>query len=267
MKQFFKAGGFLLVLFLINGCGIQDAKEDAGPVIALSKSYDSYREWLLEADSSIQFVNLYELTQAEVAEKLMQVDGIVVTGGEDIHPQWYNRAEDTVICNTINARRDSLDIGIIKTAADENIPLLGICRGMQAMNVALGGALYADLPTQFSESTAHRNPPFKDTTHQITVNQASMLHLIAETYKADVVSNHHQGVRETAPELRVVAFSEDELPEALEWRNPAGKNFFLGVQFHPERNDNGVIPSKLADYFVREVERYARKKEEANSAN
>ncbi|MGM0566272.1 MAG: gamma-glutamyl-gamma-aminobutyrate hydrolase family protein [Bacteroidota bacterium] len=267
MKQFFKVGPLLLFLFVVTGCGIQDAKEDSGPVIALSKSYDTYREWLLDADSSLQFVNLYELSEAEVTEKLKQVDGVVVTGGEDIHPQWYDRPEDTVLCNTINRRRDSLDISIIKTSADENIPLLGICRGMQAMNVALGGSLYADLPTQFSESTAHRNPPFEDTLHQITVNQASLLHLIAEAYEANVVSNHHQGVREIAPELRAVAFSDDELAEALEWKKPAGKNFFLGVQFHPERNEKGAIPPKLADYFIREVQRYARKKAENSSSN
>lgn len=258
-------GKLFIILVLLAGCGGRDSKQDTGPLIALSKSYDSYQEWLLEADSSVQFVDLYELTQSQITEKMKQVDGVVVTGGEDIHPQWYDRPEDTVLCNTIDRRRDSLDIRIIKTAAAENIPLLGICRGMQAMNVALQGSLYADLPEQFSENTVHRKPPFEDTLHSITINQASLLHLIAETHQATVVSNHHQGIRKTAPKLRTVASSEDGLPEALEWKKPAGKSFFLGVQFHPERNDPGVISPKLARYFVGEVQRFASRQADNDS--
>lgn len=262
MKKRIQTRLLLLILtsVVLAGCNTQPKKAEGDyPVIALSKSYETYQDWLLASDSAVEFVNLYGLTVDEAIEKLSLSDGIVLTGGEDIHPENYGRAGDTSLCNTINTYRDSLDDAIITYASQEGIPLLGICRGMQMMNVALGGSLYADIPTQYPGKVAHRMPEFQDTLHAVTINQASMLHLIFEGHSASVVSNHHQGVRRLAPGLRKVAQSEDNLPEAIEWEEPADKGFLLGVQFHPERN-NSKLSGALSEYFTQEIQRYYRKK-------
>lgn len=258
---------FLLITsVVISGCNTQqEKKQNNYPLIALSKSYDTYQDWLLASDSAVEFVNLYGLDVDEAIEKLSLSDGIVVTGGEDIHPERYGLTGDTVLCNTINTYRDSLDAAIITYASREGIPLLGICRGMQMMNVALGGSLYADIPTQYPGKVAHRMPEFEDTLHTVTVNQASLLHLIGGQYQSEVISNHHQGVRKNAPDLRIVAKSDDGLTEALEWKEPAGKGFMLGVQFHPERNSS-KLSAALAKHFTEEVNRYHERKTEKSEA-
>lgn len=262
MHKSYLTGLALVLLLSFAGCNTQqENKQGDHPVIALSKSYDTYQDWLLASDSTVEFVNLYGLSVDEAIEKLSLSDGIVVTGGEDIHPERYGRTIDTVLCNTINTYRDSLDAAIITYASREGIPLLGICRGMQMMNVALGGSLYADIPTQFPGKVAHRMPEFEDTLHTVTVNQASLLHLIGDQYQSEVISNHHQGVREIAPDLRAVAKSDDDLTEALEWKEPAGKGFMLGVQFHPERHSS-KLSAALSKHLALEVNRYHERKRE-----
>jgi putative glutamine amidotransferase len=266
MRKSYLSALVLLLLLSFAGCNTrQENKQSDYPVIALSKSYDTYQEWLLASDSAVEFINLYGLPVSEAIEKLSLSDGIVVTGGEDIHPDNYGRAGDTTLCNTINTYRDSLDAAIVTYASREGIPLLGICRGMQMMNVALGGSLYADIPTQYPGKVAHRMPEFEDTLHTVTVNQASLLHLIGDEYQAEVISNHHQGVRELAPDLRVVAKADDDLTEALEWKEPAGKGFMLGVQFHPERHSS-KLSAAISKHFTEEVKRYHLKKSEKAQA-
>lgn len=269
MKNRFTSLAFLWLLSLpfFVSCNPNDQKQDEQPLIALSKAYDTYSNWLLAADSNLNFVNLYGMPVEQALKKLSEADGVLVTGGEDIHPGWYGRAEDTAVCNTINPYRDTLDAAIVKAAIREKIPLLGICRGMQIMNISLGGSLFADLPSQYSKEIAHRNPPFSDTLHDIIINQASVLHLIANTHSVAVVSNHHQGVRDLAPGLRKVAETTDALPEAVEWDRPAGKSFLLGVQFHPERNRKGALSQALASYFTIEARRYFQEKQSHTSEN
>jgi|AntRauTorcE11898_2_1112593.scaffolds.fasta_scaffold00232_7 putative glutamine amidotransferase len=244
----------LTLVVFFGSCRPAPEKEAKQTVIALSKSFDTYKEWLLEADSTLSFINLYGLPIDKALEELNQSNGLLLTGGEDIHPSRYQRSGDTVLCNSIDTYRDSLEIALVAQAAEDNIPLLGICRGMQLMNVALGGSLHADISTQFSTTVAHRMPEYEDTTHHVVINQVSLLHLIAETHDTQVVSNHHQGVDKPAQDLRVVAHSGDGLAEALEWQKPAGKRFFLGVQFHPERNRNSDLSASIAAYFAKEVQ-------------
>lgn len=245
-----------MLAIVTSSCDSAPEQKEPLPVIGLSKSYNTYQEWLQDADSSITFVNLYGLPVDEALDKMSTFSGVLLTGGEDIHPSRYQQAADTAMCNTIDTYRDSLESAIIHKAVQEGIPLLGICRGMQMMNVVLGGTLYADIPSQLSFSVAHRKPEFEDTLHRVEINQVSMLHLIGEVHEAVVLSNHHQGVDELAHDLRAVANADDGLIEAVEWEKPAGKSFFLGVQFHPERNHESELSTSLAAYFTKEVDAY-----------
>jgi len=251
---------FALSLLIFNGCTSETNSAKEKPLIAISKTTSSkkYQNWLKESDSSFRIVNLYDLSLDSALASLEKCSGLLLTGGEDIHPAWYDRPEDTVKCNTINLRRDSIEYYASRRSVELQIPILGICRGMQMINVAQGGSLIADIPSssKLEEKVPHREKPFEPVFHPIVINQASILFAIAQTNKAEVLSNHHQGVDELGKGLRDVAHTFDNLPEAVEWKKPYEKTFLLGVQFHPEAMDWDIpISKRIAKYFLREVKR------------
>lgn len=239
-----------LLTFILSACHVSSPPADA-PVVALSKSKPAYEQWLHEADSTLVFVNLYALPHDEALKQMEQADALLLTGGEDIHPKWYGQPEDTVLCNAINLHRDSLEIRMLNRAIELELPILGICRGLQIINVSLGGSLIPDIPSRLGEEVLHRKPPYKPVKHPIKINQASLLYMLSGKNTAYVVSNHHQGIDRLAESVRVVASTADGLPEAVEWKQPATKPFFLGVQFHPEGNSHGNgVSTALAKSFA-----------------
>lgn len=250
-------------LLLINGCKTDSGSQEDQPTIAISKtaSGEKYQEWLKAADSNFHFINLYDLSVDSAVAALDECSGFLLTGGEDIHPAWYNQPGDTVKCNAINLYRDSLEYYAVRKSFNLQIPVLGICRGMQMINVGAGGSLMPDIPSQLGKEVLHREPPFKDVFHPITINQASLLYSAVGVTEADVLSNHHQGIDRMSEKLRDVAHTSDDLPEAIEWKKPYGKPFLLGVQFHPEAMDRDKPVSKpLAKRFLRAVRRNFNKK-------
>lgn len=132
--------------------------------------------------------------------------------------------------------RDGFELELAHLAHERNLPTLGICRGMQVLNVALGGSLYRDLYNCGVTEERHRQqPPYYGLTHQVTIVQGSLLEsTVGATGLFDVNSMHHQGIDHVAPALRVAARSTDNVIEAVE--DPT-KPFFLGVQWHPEYLD------------------------------
>jgi len=118
--------------------------------IALSKgigsaNYEMYGKWVSRADSDAEIVNLYGLSISEALEKLNECDGLVLTGGPDVHPAYYNKGFDTARCS-IDNYRDSLEFALIKSAEKLKLPVMAICRGAQIINVAYGGDLIVDIP-------------------------------------------------------------------------------------------------------------------------
>ncbi|MDZ7775150.1 MAG: gamma-glutamyl-gamma-aminobutyrate hydrolase family protein [Bacteroidales bacterium] len=105
----------LTLVVFFGSCRPAPEKEAKQPVIALSKSFNTYKEWLLEADSTLSFINLYGLPVDKALEELNQCSGLLLTGGEDIHPSRYQRSGDTVLCNSIDTYRDSLEIALVAT--------------------------------------------------------------------------------------------------------------------------------------------------------
>lgn len=251
----------VIVLFL-SACQPPNTKENGMLQIALSRSADSYQQWLLQSDSNINFIDLYGLPVEKAVEVLQNCDGVVITGGEDIHPSRYQQPEDTVLCNGFNLYRDTLDAAIVMRAVEYEIPVFAICRGLQMTNVALGGSLVVDIPSQWNGAVAHRKPEYADVLHPVTLNQASLLQIIAGQRQVDVISNHHQGIDRVAEDLRVVARAADGLPEAIEWKDPVNRSFLLGVQFHPERYANSEFSMALAEFFLKEVRKEHAKSEQ-----
>ena len=178
-----------------------------------------------------------EIIQLSYTEKNTQdfdsCDGFVLTGGIDVHPVFYQNARvDYPNTTVFNESRDHFEIQVFEFACQKNKPVLAICRGMQLVNIALGGNLIQDL--QENGFTNHRKGPDGDREHKIDVEPGTLLAQISGVQHGFVNSAHHQGLDQIADELNVSAFSEDGVVEAIEYKD-ANKPFLLAVQWHPER--------------------------------
>jgi putative glutamine amidotransferase len=161
-------------------------------------------------------------------------DGFLLSGGVDMHPSGYgNTRVEYPWATSFNEPRDAFEREVFAFACLHEKPVLAICRGLQLVNAALGGNLIQDLQEQgFSN---HRKGPEADGEHAISVEPASLLRSIAGQDQGLVNSAHHQGLDRIAETLRVSAWSEDRVVEAIEYIDFDQKPFFLGVQWHPER--------------------------------
>lgn len=158
-------------------------------------------------------------------------DGFVFTGGQDVGPQYYGEAT-LPQCGYQAPMRDRQEIFLARRLMELDKPVLGICRGLQVMNVACGGSLYQDLPAQHPSNVVHRQEkPYEFPHHQITITSGSLLHRTIGMEHLSVNSMHHQAVHQVAPCLTVSAVAPDGIVEALEHPD---KRFYLGIQWHPE---------------------------------
>lgn len=223
-------------------------------MIAVTKLSENYKNWLLKADSTLDIVDLYELPFDSAVQVMDQADGLLVSGGGDIHPGLYGKEYDTAICKNIDNHRDSLEIMALRKAFERKIPVLGICRGFQMINVFLGGTLLPDLPRDIGEQVMHQCPDPMNCLHPIRVEPYTLLHRITGFNEGMVNSNHHQGIDQLADDLKATAFSDDHLIEAIEWKKPEGKSWLLAVQWHPERlKENPVFSEPLAAEFIQQA--------------
>lgn len=168
--------------------------------------------------------------------------GFLLTGGHDVSPALYGEEplEDLVICCE---QRDRTEAVVLREALRTGKPLLGICRGIQFVNAALGGTLYQDLPTQHPSGTEHhQSPPYDVPVHDVELTPGSPLHRLLKTPRLAVNSYHHQAVRSLAPGLAAMAVSEDGLVEAL---YKPDHPFLWAVQWHPEFSFQRDISSRM----------------------
>jgi putative glutamine amidotransferase len=165
------------------------------------------------------------------ADVLRASDGLVLTGGEDVAPDRYGAAPHPAL-GEVDPARDAVEIALIHEARAQGKPILAICRGIQILNVALGGTLYQDLPSERPGPVDHRDP---DGRHSVQIAPGSLL---AETVGATAIhanSRHHQAIRDLAAPLRITARADDGVIEAVEFvRPPPGEPWMLAVQWHPE---------------------------------
>ena len=157
---------------------------------------------------------------------MSKLDVLILTGGEDVDPARY-KAPKSPKLGTVNAPRDGFDFRLLAAARRRNLPVIGICRGCQLMNIAFGGTLWQDLPSEFPvKDVQHRN-----VYHRISIEPNSRFARVTGVTNALVNSYHHQAVKDLAPGFRIVAKSPDGVVEAIECDTyPA-----IGVQFHPEK--------------------------------
>lgn len=171
---------------------------------------------------------------AELAQLLAMVDGLLVTGGQDVTPALYGDDGDEAarLTGERSPERDAMEARLVPAAIGADLPTLGICRGIQVINALLGGTLWQDIPTQLPSGLEHHGtPPYSRPVHEVEVLAGTPLAQAIGPGALAVNSYHHQGVRALAPELAPMAIAPDGLVEAL-WR-PASR-WLWAVQWHPE---------------------------------
>ena len=168
----------------------------------------------------------------EIIRQLLDtVDGILLTGGHDVSPSVYGE-KAIPECGTPCRERDAMESILLRNALERDMPVLGICRGIQFLNAYLGGALYQDLNTEHQSQTEHhQKPPYDIPVHRVDIAENSALFRLLNTKSLSVNSYHHQAIKKKADILTAMAVSEDGLIEAVEM---PGKRFVWAVQWHPE---------------------------------
>ncbi len=192
------------------------------------------------------------------AELVESLDGILLAGGEDCDPALYGQERHPQVVDLMDERRQSNDLALAKVARERGIPTLGICLGLQMMNVAAGGTLVQDIDSEVETEIQHASKPEDRARHDVMVKQGTKLASMVPAVELNVNSSHHQAIGEVADGLRVTAHAPDGVVEGLEDpRHP----FYVGVQWHPEdmRGEGSAIT--LFDAFVRAAREYAQSKQ------
>lgn len=218
-----------------------------------------YREALTIIDADVRLV---APPDTERARRVVDgADGLLLTGGEDVSPGLYGEEMDGA--EDVSLERDEVELAALDRALSADVPVLAICRGIQLLNVALGGSLYQDL-----ESHGREHPDYIDhdrlqtlraPAHRIVADGADYLSSVLPAGDFPVNSYHHQGIRELGEYLRPVARADDGLVEAVELHAPFGDAWVAGVQWHPERMLEGPSDphGRLFDAFGRVLRRRA----------
>lgn len=231
--------------------------------ILLSKAhgharYALYEQWLKSFNDSIEILDASTLGHSQALSALDSCAGFIGTGGPDIHPKLYGRTDRISLCETIDDERDALEIDLIKKAGENSVPLLGICRGSQLLNVVLGGSLIADIQAEHSVEIGHRASDAGDSVHEVELRAESILKKMTKNPTTLVNSAHHQAVENLGANLMVSARANDGIIEAFEWEDNSGRGFLLGVQWHPERMDfASPLSGGIAERFLFEAESYS----------
>ena len=191
--------------------------------------------------------------ETQIDALLQRLDGLILAGGGDVDPELY-AGNSHIEIYMIDPERDDSEMALARTVAATGMPTLGICRGLQVLNVALGGSLVEHLPDEVGEAITHRNPPpghaqiSSYALHPLRVDEESRLAAILGTTQVEPASWHHQAVRRVAEGLQVVARADDGTVEAAEL---ADHPWLLAVQWHPEITAaDDPAQQRLFDAFV-----------------
>ena len=216
--------------------------------------HENYPAWIKGGDENIEIIELSWTEQNW--DEIEDCDGIVLTGGVDVHPEFY----DNTRTNYPNApeefikNRDEFEMHVFETALNFDHPVLAICRGMQLINVALGGTLVQDIEETGGKDHQRHNEI--DAVHELDIVKGTLLADIVHEEKGTINSAHHQSLDIVAEELIPNCYSPDKIIEGVEWRDKSGKSFLLAVEWHPERmedKDTNPLSKNIREKFLEEV--------------
>lgn len=227
-----------------------DQKYSHMPYFALRKNYSTS---LLAANAT---PILIPPVSQSAKEYIDLIDALVLTGGHcDIPPKLYGESK---IHNSVytNDTRTSFEIEITKLAIKKRIPILGICGGMQLLNIIYGGSLFQHIPDSIEKSLNHEHKPYSSEAHKISIDNNSLLYKLSSQTEIGVNSSHHQAINKVGAGLTPVAFAKDGVVEALENNSYP---FMIGVQWHPEYNVSD-FDQKIFEELVKQAKVFLRKK-------
>jgi putative glutamine amidotransferase len=193
------------------------------------------------------------------AEIVSDLDGIVLAGGDDFDPAGYGEERHPTV-DPMDERRQQNDLSLARLARERGIPTLGICLGVQVMNVAAGGTLVQDINSQLETNIVHESDASDRVRHDVMIESGTKLSKILPVRQLNVNSSHHQAIKDIGEGLRATAHAPDGIVEGLEDpRHP----FYLGVQWHPEDMPGESSASSLFGAFVEAARKHAAEKQKA----
>jgi putative glutamine amidotransferase len=207
------------------------------PLIAITacRKLEDYRQAVLHVGAEVRIVD----PNLAVDQALQDAGGLMLTGGDDVAPARYGESKHPAVVE-VEPERDDFEIALVQEARRRDLPIFAICRGVQVLNVAFGGSLVQDIPSQLAGALQHKLavPPHQSyaLAHEVWFEKDSLLgsllkDRLSDADSCEVNSRHHQAVRQAAAGFRVTATAPDGVIEAIE--DPAAR-FCLGVQWHPE---------------------------------
>lgn len=217
--------------------------------------YTTYAETLRNAGA----IPLLIHPQPENADELLaRLDGVLLSGGYDCDPAVYGEERHPSV-EMMDVRRQNGDLSLARIAREKGVPTLGICLGMQVINIAAGGSLLQDITSQFETSLRHKSDSDVRSRHDVDVDASSFLGSLIGGGRVNVNSSHHQAVKRVGDGLQVSAKATDGIIEGIE--DPA-LPFFVGVQWHPEDMPGEASASQLFRAFITAAREYAERKQE-----
>lgn len=203
----------------------------------------AYSNWIEKA-GGIPVTIPIPLYTSEIISLIEKVDGVLLSGGDDLAPSFYNERPLAPNCNG-DLRRTWIETVVIRDAIQLKKPIFGICRGIQQLNVVLGGSLYQDIPIQMGNAIEHSQSGMLYA-HTVLVESNEFTNQFFGKSSFQTNSSHHQAIKKVGDGGIVLATAEDGVIEAVTWK----KYRAIGVQWHPERIPNDEVSQRLANWFV-----------------
>jgi len=270
---------FAIVIFIVffYSCKHQqrNIKQNEGekPIVLVSKDFkNTHQNWLRNSikNDNVICINMYAIKSKDsIRMMLKKADGIIISGGEDVNPALYGKQSELDRCGVVNPHRDSLEYMMIAFAMNRKVPLLGICRGLQILNVSQGGSLIIDIPTDVGSKYLHRDAreakkhKSTATNHKVYIKKGTYLRSIVKVDSGSVYSNHHQAIENIAPFFKVSSTADDNVAESFELIDIFRHPFVLGVQWHPEAMDvKNPLSGNIGRYYMRKVYEHQNLKRE-----
>ncbi len=230
--------------------GITCSLKSDDPVCDDGRKFDYSKEEYysgIESNGGIPVLLPNVELETTLLEFLSRIDGLLITGGVDVDPSWYGE-KDCHSGSEIHPRRDRVEIFLARKARERRMPVFGICRGIQVMNVAYGGSLYQDLSLRPGTGGHKSGKPYVYLDHEVRVISGTHLAQLAGKATVGVNSSHHQLLNRVAPGFTVSAFAGDGVIEAIEKINQ--DEYLLGVQWHPEMTPRDDLSIALFLDFI-----------------